>query len=78
MKKYFKPLTPIFFFHLIGALIWIHLLISDTTLYTWFKIVMLLCIITSLLSYIRFERIDFSFFLNLFWRAKHYIKNNIF
>ena len=55
MKKYFNPLSPIFYFHLLGAFIWSALLITDTTLYTWFKVLMLCLIIPSLLSYVKWE-----------------------
>lgn len=57
MNKYFKPLSPTFYFHLFGACIWIFLLFIDTVLYTWFKIVMLCLIIPSLCLYIKWENI---------------------
>lgn len=70
MNKYFKPLSLTFYFHLLGAFIWIFLLFTDTILYTWFKIIMLCLIIPSLLSYVKWEKINFDWMLNILFKKK--------
>lgn len=71
MNKYFKPLNSLFYFNCLGIICWIILLFQQNDYFPMrLKVVILIIIISKQLTYIKWEKFNFDWMLNIIFKKK--------